>query len=234
MKSMPPSMPLSSQYECDAGLLAAVLDLLPSAEVHRDARWIFGRPVKRKRSWSIAVYELAPQARTTIRGEITATMTSAGVTLNYADRGNGSPIGLEAWCRLNEEMRSALGITAASGAAVGVGLAREHGESHAATAVAVAPSVLTLTETQSSHLHDILMHVFTRDELEKMVRVHLNESLAQITARNKLSSAVHDLIAWAVREQRVADLLNGTLQENPRNPRLKELLRSVGIQPHHA
>ena len=60
-------------------------------------------------------------------------------------------------------------------------------------------------------------------ELRMMVRHGLNENLENITLGNTLSEKIFDLIDWAVRTDRLSDLITSAHQCNPGNSALKQL-----------
>jgi hypothetical protein len=224
------STPLSSRYDSDFDLLTEVLDTLPSTPTHRDAKWIIRHTVKDRSYLVLSVYELAPQGRKIIRGEIAAHMTLAGLSLSFTDRGNGSTIGMEAWRMLNEEMRIALGIESAND---GPGIVAPGPSLGAGRIVPTPPNVQTvpkITGEQFKIVHDALAAAFSLDELKKLTRVHLDQNLDLIARTGNLSAVIQDLIEWVERNHRLADLLQGALIENPANPELLKALRTVGIK----
>jgi hypothetical protein len=66
-----------------------------------------------------------------------------------------------------------------------------------------------------------LLSAYDRATLVRLVRFRLNEDLDAITEPGSLSKVVTELIAWALREGRLEELIQQARNRNPGNPDLK-------------
>ncbi len=69
---------------------------------------------------------------------------------------------------------------------------------------------------------------FKRDDLVQMVRHELNEDLDEIAGNDKLRTVVFNLIEWAEKSDRLGELINGAVAENPTNAELQMLATAFG------
>lgn len=70
-------------------------------------------------------------------------------------------------------------------------------------------------------LRDALLDAFPDHGLRSMVRMELEEDLQQIVAPGNLTNQVEELLLWAERNDRVADLIAGARAANPTNKKLQ-------------
>lgn len=83
-----------------------------------------------------------------------------------------------------------------------------------------------LSGTQYADLQGALLSGYTRDDaLRAMVKISLDEELDQIAGGSNLKDVVFNLVAWADRNNRVADLLAGAVNDIPNNTKLRALAR---------
>jgi Trypsin-like peptidase domain/Effector-associated domain 1 len=70
---------------------------------------------------------------------------------------------------------------------------------------------------------------FTAKELARVLRYRMNVRLARIVAPGSLDDVVGDLLDWAERESRDADLVRVLAQAKPRNAALQTYYRQIGM-----
>lgn len=80
---------------------------------------------------------------------------------------------------------------------------------------------MSLTGAQVQELQDALVRAFDQGALLQMARVQLEVNLFAVAGGNSLNDVVFNLIAWAERTGRTADLIAGALAHNPQNPELR-------------
>jgi formylglycine-generating enzyme required for sulfatase activity/nucleotide-binding universal stress UspA family protein len=81
-----------------------------------------------------------------------------------------------------------------------------------------------LTGKQVEQIHDALLAGYSPDSLRRMVRVGLNEMLANIAGGATFSDVVFNLIEWAERQDRVLELVTAAHNANPNHADLQVLL----------
>jgi hypothetical protein len=78
-------------------------------------------------------------------------------------------------------------------------------------------------------LHEALLSAFNLGELQQVVKFGLGERLQAISIRSSLSDIAFDLIEWAERNHRIADLVQAALSHNPGNSDLRDIAAKMGI-----
>src|SRR5438309_12103881 len=82
--------------------------------------------------------------------------------------------------------------------------------------------VLHLTGPQKRELHTALLDAFPDEsDLRHMVRWELDENLRTIATGSSLKDVVFDLIEWADKEGKQAQLIAGAQNSNANNPILR-------------
>jgi tetratricopeptide (TPR) repeat protein len=88
-----------------------------------------------------------------------------------------------------------------------------------------------LTGSELAALQEALLSAFPSiDDLRQMVRLQLDEHLDHIAGGQNLSNVVFHLIAWAEKEGRLAELVQGACNHNTGNPDLHQWMQE--IYPH--
>lgn len=188
-----------------------------------------GKPNKQRNYWTIPIYELVQGGRKILRGEVSATMTLAGLVLELDNRHAQSPIATEAWQRLNRELSISLG-NEPLGDDEGVVIAtntdvRERNDG----VTAGAPE--KLSGSQFEQVVNALTAAFTSSELGILVRVHLDENIDTIASGENLTVLVSNLIGWAERKGKLPILLRGAIERNPTNPEIIRMSKQLGLRP---
>jgi hypothetical protein len=89
---------------------------------------------------------------------------------------------------------------------------------------------MPLTGDQTEQLVDALATVGDLDVLKRIVRFKLGEDLPTIVGVDRdLNAVVFDLVRWANRTGRTADLIRAAVSEIPGNPALKELVKQPWV-----
>jgi hypothetical protein len=88
---------------------------------------------------------------------------------------------------------------------------------------------MPLTGDQTEQLVDALTSVGDLDVLKRIVKYGLEENLSTIASDRNLTTAVFDLVAWAERTGRTADLIHAAVSEIPGNPALKQLIKQPWV-----
>jgi hypothetical protein len=91
------------------------------------------------------------------------------------------------------------------------------------------PGAGGLTGAQFGEFQRVLTQAFAPQELAVLVRIHLGEDLAAIALGKNHADTVFELVRWAERQGRLADLLAGALAENPGNPQLRAFAQQAGL-----
>jgi len=74
-----------------------------------------------------------------------------------------------------------------------------------------------------AEINEVLLDAFSKDELQRLVKFGLHEDLSQISESSNLKTQVYQLTTWALRNNRLEDLLNYAKVENPDHEGLKKL-----------
>lgn len=77
-------------------------------------------------------------------------------------------------------------------------------------------------------IKDALLAAFDRAELVQLVRTGLDENLEAIAGAGTLDTVAYDLVLWAGRHDRLADLLAAAQAERPKNAQLAALAAELG------
>ena len=86
---------------------------------------------------------------------------------------------------------------------------------------------MSLTGAQHQHLQTALLTAFDEAGLRLLASQELDVELETVAGGRNRKEIVLNLIAWAEREQRVADLVAGALRQNPTNPELLSLAEAA-------
>ncbi|MDQ2808469.1 MAG: effector-associated domain EAD1-containing protein, partial [Chloroflexota bacterium] len=70
-----------------------------------------------------------------------------------------------------------------------------------------------------------------RGSLARMVRLWLGESLDEIVPPGSMKETIYNLMSWAESRDRMTELIQGALAENPTNGRLRILVAELGGTP---
>jgi hypothetical protein len=199
---------------------------LPHRILHRDQRWLVDpiRVVDRNH-WMIRVLEIHVSGRKRVQGEIELSMSLAGLMVELNPQGQHSEIACTAYRRLVEELDFALGLEATLLAPMVLdapALCAAPPSSHSPHAYP-----LQLTGAQVRDLLDVLDSAFTLDELRPLVRGHLDVTLESITKESTGRDKIYQLIEWAGRTGKMDLLLDGVLEGNPTNARLRHIIASI-------
>jgi len=82
---------------------------------------------------------------------------------------------------------------------------------------------MSLSSSQHKFLHSALLASFDNAGLRQFVRQELDADLDAVAGGQNTTETVTNLLAWADRSGRIADLLSGALRQNPTNPTLQAL-----------
>ena len=93
--------------------------------------------------------------------------------------------------------------------------------------IEVAAAALRLSGAQVQELMASLLDAYDEGSLRQMVRFQLDEHLDLIAGGGNLAQVVFNLIAWAERTGRIAELIAKAQAYNPGNARLAAFARSV-------
>ncbi len=95
----------------------------------------------------------------------------------------------------------------------------------------VVPPLSTITGRQHGDFADALADAFgDPDALGRMVKVALDRNLNAIAGGANLSALSFDLVGWAARSGYLRELLQGALDAQPRNQKLRTFALAVGAQ----
>lgn len=97
---------------------------------------------------------------------------------------------------------------------------------HSAMPSPTAAGAPRLTGQQFGALQQALLDAFSLDELRMMVRIKLGENLEVIASTGSLATIVDELIRWAERYGRLADLVRGASKTRPGNRELQAFVAS--------
>ena len=100
-------------------------------------------------------------------------------------------------------------------------------ETSGQVAIKIAAAALRLSGPQVQELMASLLDAYDEGSLRQMVRFQLDEHLDLIAGGGNLAQVVFNLIAWAERTGRIAELIAKAQAYNPGNARLAAFARSV-------
>ena len=87
---------------------------------------------------------------------------------------------------------------------------------------------MKLTGGQIKRLCDEIDHRFQLDELRRVVRFRLDVALEDVASSGTAFDRIFELVDWAMRHERLSDLFDGLIGENPAiAPVLEELRRAA-------
>lgn len=93
------------------------------------------------------------------------------------------------------------------------------------------PRIIDITGSQHGALADALADAYgTVDALGQMVRRKLNLNLNTITGSANIGTATFELVDWADRSGFLTELIQGALDTQPRNQKLRDFAMSVGAK----
>lgn len=90
---------------------------------------------------------------------------------------------------------------------------------------------MSITGSRSRQIYDALLPAFDEDGLEQLCTYELDIKLGAVTAPSAGSNRVFQLIEWAKRTGRVADLIAGAYNCNPTNKALGALVQEAQAWP---
>ena len=96
---------------------------------------------------------------------------------------------------------------------------------HWSSAVPAAPIPAVVPTVQEAKLHAALLSAFDEPGLRQLCRFELNVDLDQVAGGQDLRDRVYNLVMWATRTDRVADLIAGARRQNPTNVELSALTK---------
>src|SRR6516162_1843876 len=86
---------------------------------------------------------------------------------------------------------------------------------------------MELTGPQVKELRDAILSGFRLSELKQLVRIDLDQMLDQITTDTDMSTVVFELIQWAGRGGRTAELIRAVKKNRSNNPKIQEVAKSL-------
>ena len=82
---------------------------------------------------------------------------------------------------------------------------------------------MPLTGSQFEQIHTAFLDAFDRASLRQMVQFELGVELNQVAGGQNDSEVVHNLIVWALKEERLPALIDGAVTQNSGNTSLQKL-----------
>jgi serine/threonine-protein kinase len=79
---------------------------------------------------------------------------------------------------------------------------------------------MDVSAQQLAELHAALLTAFDRDELRRLLTVHLDVDLEEVTGDKGLAAQVFDLLQWLLRRNRLLEFAAAAHAANPSHPRL--------------
>ncbi len=92
----------------------------------------------------------------------------------------------------------------------------------------VVPPLTTITGQQHGQLAEALADAFNQQSLTEMVQVKLTQTLPNIVGGATFGAVAFNLVDWAKRSGYLAELIQGALDTQPRNRKLRDFAKSVG------
>jgi hypothetical protein len=86
---------------------------------------------------------------------------------------------------------------------------------------------MPLTSLQRQQLHAALLAAFDEDALKRMLAFELDTDLDAVVGKGPLTQRVFDLVGWAERRGKVAELIAGAVRQNPGNPQLQAVAQAA-------
>lgn len=94
----------------------------------------------------------------------------------------------------------------------------------------VVQIIINLTGKQLGELSDALLDAFNKQTLAEMVTRKLNRNLDAIAGGDTFSAVAFNLVDWAKRSGYLTELIQGALDTQPRNQKLRDFAKSVGAK----
>jgi len=94
----------------------------------------------------------------------------------------------------------------------------------------VVPKLTTITGPQHGQLAEALASTFDQQSLTQMVQVKLTQTLPNIVGGGTFGAVTFNLVDWAKRSGYLTELVQGALDTQPRNQKLRDFARSVGAR----
>lgn len=88
-------------------------------------------------------------------------------------------------------------------------------------------SIQSLDGQQFKSFHRALLAAFTDETLAQMVTFNLDVNLTAVAGGSNLRATAYNLIDWSLRNGRLPDLIQGALNENPKNPALLDFVATL-------
>ena len=87
-----------------------------------------------------------------------------------------------------------------------------------------------LTGPQLAQAQEVFLAAFSREELAQVVFFSVRRRYEEIVARGTFEDEVFELLLWADRQGKVADLVTTARSRNPSNGKLRRLAQSLGLR----
>ncbi len=94
----------------------------------------------------------------------------------------------------------------------------------------VVPKLTDITGAQHGQLAEALADAFDEQSLRQMVKVKLNQTLPNIVGGGTFGAVTFNLVDWAKRSGYLTELIQGAVDTQPRNEKLRDFARSVGAR----
>jgi hypothetical protein len=92
----------------------------------------------------------------------------------------------------------------------------------------VVPKLTDIDGAQHGQLAEVLTDAFDEQSLRQMVQVKLNQTLPNIVGGANFGAVAFNLVDWAKRSGYLTELIQGALDTQPRNQKLRDFAKSVG------
>ncbi len=94
----------------------------------------------------------------------------------------------------------------------------------------IVPPLTTVTGQQHGQFAEALAGAFNQQTLTEMVQVKLSQTLANVVGGATFGAVTFNLVDWAKRSGYLTELLQGALDTQPRNQKLRDFALSVGAK----
>lgn len=94
----------------------------------------------------------------------------------------------------------------------------------------VVPKLTDIDGAQHGQLAEVLTDAFDEQSLRQMVKVKLNQTLPNIVGGTTFGAVAFNLVDWAKRSGYLTELIQGALDTQPRNQKLRDFAKSVGAR----
>ena len=93
------------------------------------------------------------------------------------------------------------------------------------------PPLTTITGQQHGQLAEALVDAFGNvGTLGQMVQIEMNRNLDAIAGGATISAVAFNLVDWAKRSGYLTELIQGAVDTQPRNQKLRDYAKSVGAK----